>query len=84
VAGAAAAAGISVRTGYKWLARQRIGGRSALEDRASTPHRQPRRTPDAQVQAILAARQARLTAWAIAVRLQIPHSTVRRSSRGTD
>jgi transposase InsO family protein len=76
VATAANAAGISTRTAYKWLARQRTGGRSALEDRPSTPHRQPRRTPEAQVQAILAARQARLTGWAIAVRVQVPRSTV--------
>lgn len=76
VTAAADAAGISVRTAYKWLARQRAGGRAALEDRPSTPHRQPRRTSTWQVDAILAARQARLTAWAIAVRLQIPRSTV--------
>lgn len=75
-AAAADAAGVSLRTAYKWLARQRAGGRGALEDRASTPHRQPRRTTAAQVEAILTARQARLTAWAIAVRLQIPRSTV--------
>jgi len=73
---AAEAAGISVRTTYKWLARARVGGRAALEDRPSTPHRQPRRTSEAQVAAIVAARQARLTGWAIAVRLQIPRSTV--------
>src|SRR6185369_3998922 len=41
---AAASAGISVRSAYKWLARYRIGGTPALEDRESTPHRQPRRT----------------------------------------
>ena len=76
VASAASAAGISTRTAYKWLARRRTGGRAALEDRSSAPHRQPRRTSEAQVQAILAARQARLTAWVIAVRLQIPRSTV--------
>ena len=29
---AAAAAGISVRTTYKWLRRHRLGGRPALED----------------------------------------------------
>ncbi|MGH6949969.1 MAG: IS481 family transposase, partial [Vitreimonas sp.] len=42
----------------------------------SQPHRQPRRTPAATVAAIIAARQARLTAWAIAVKLQVPRSTV--------
>jgi transposase InsO family protein len=76
VVAAADAAGISVRTAYKWLARQRAGGQAALEDRSSSPHRQPRRTTAAHVEAILAARHERLTAWAIAVRLQIPRSTV--------
>ena len=76
VATAAAAAGIAIRTAYKWLARHRQGGAAALADRSSQPHRQPRRTPAASVSAIVAARQARLTAWAIAVRLQIPRSTV--------
>ena len=41
---AAAAAGVSVRTTYKWLRRHRLGGRPALEDASSRPHRQPRRT----------------------------------------
>jgi hypothetical protein len=41
-----------------------------LEDARSTPHRQPRRTPDPVIAAIVAARQQRLTGWAIAVRLQ--------------
>ena len=44
---AAAAAGISVRTTYKWLRRHRLGGRPALEDASSRPHRQPRRTAPA-------------------------------------
>jgi transposase InsO family protein len=73
---AAVAAGISVRTTYKWLRRHRLGGRPALEDGSSRPHSQPRRTPPTRVAAIVAARQQRLTAWAIAVRLQIPRSTV--------
>lgn len=73
---AAAAAGISIRTGYKWLRRFRLEGRIGLEDRSSRPHGQPRRTPPAVVTAIVAARRERLTAWAIAVRLQIPRSTV--------
>jgi transposase InsO family protein len=73
---AAEAAGISVRTAYKWLARYRTGGTAALEDRSSAPHRQPRRTAAAVQAQIIAARHARLTGWAIAVRLQIPRSTV--------
>jgi transposase InsO family protein len=73
---AAAAAGISVRSTYKWLARYREGGRAALQDRPSTPHRQPHRTKPAVTARILAARATRQTAWAIAVRLQVPRSTV--------
>ena len=76
VATAAAAAGIASRTAYKWLARHRLGGAAALEDRSSQPHRQPTRTPAAVVSAIVAARHERLTGWAIAVRLQVPRSTV--------
>ena len=73
---AAAAAGVSVRTTYKWLRRHRLGGRPALEDASSRPHRQPRRTPSMTVAAIVAARHERRTAWAIATRLQVPRSTV--------
>jgi transposase len=73
---AADAAGISVRSAYKWLARYRAGGASALEDRASTPHHQPRRTTAAVTARIMAARYERRTAWAIAVQLQVPRSTV--------
>src|SRR6476646_9290474 len=73
---AAEAAGISVRTTYKWLRRFRAGGAAALEDAPSTPHRQPRRTPDLMLARVVAERQQRLTAWAIAVRLQLPRSTV--------
>src|SRR5215831_17408329 len=73
---AAAAAGISVRTTYKWLRRHRLGERSALEDASSRPHRQPRRTTPAVTARIVAARYERRTAWAIAVQLQVPRSTV--------
>jgi len=73
---AATAAGVSLRTTYKWLARHRVGGRLALEDRPSTPHHQPRRTPTDLTARILAARYERRTAWAIAVQLQVPRSTV--------
>lgn len=73
---AAAAAGISVRTAYKWLRRHRLGGRPALEDASSCPRQQPRRTPPAVTARIVAARYARRSAWAIAVQLQVPRSTV--------
>jgi transposase InsO family protein len=75
---AATAAGVSVRTTYKWLRRYRLGGRPALEDRSSRPHRSPRQTAPAQIAAIVTSRHARLTAWAIAVRTQVPRSTVAR------
>jgi transposase InsO family protein len=73
---AAEAAGISVRSAYKWLARHRRGGAASLEDRPSTPRRCPRRTSADVTARIVAARHARRTAWAIAVQLQIPRSTV--------
>ena len=70
---AAHSQGISVRTAYKWLRR---GRDAALDDRPSTPHHQPRRTSAVRTAAIIAARYEGLAAWAIAVRLQIPRSTV--------
>ena len=50
--------------------------RPALEDASSRPHRQPRRTSADDGAAIVAARYERRTAWAIAVQLQVPRSTV--------
>jgi transposase InsO family protein len=73
---AAAAAGVSVRTTYKWLRRHRLGGLPGLEDVSSRPHGHPRRTAPTTIAAIIAARHTRLTAWAIAIRLQVPRSTV--------
>jgi transposase InsO family protein len=76
VAAAATAQSISRRTAYKWLRRHRRG--QSLEDAPAVPHRQPRRTPAPVVAAILSLRQQRWTAWQIAVRLQVPRSTVAR------
>jgi transposase InsO family protein len=73
---AALAAGVSRRTVAKWLARHRAGGIAALEDRSSRPHDVPRRTSATQIASITALRRERLTAWAIAVRVQVPRSTV--------
>jgi transposase InsO family protein len=78
VATAAAAAGVTRRTAAKWLARHRTGGKPALEDRSSRPHRSPRQTQAGHIAAIVALRQARLTAWAIGGRIQVPRSTVAR------
>jgi transposase InsO family protein len=71
---AAEAAGVSVRTVAKWLARDR----TALADRSSRPHQQPRRTPAMHEAAIVALRRTRATAWQISRALKMPRSTVTR------
>lgn len=76
VAAAAQAAGISVRTAYKWLARFRAGGEAALHDASSAPARKPRATAAETVSAIEALRRQRLSGPAIARRLGLPRSTV--------
>ena len=45
VVDAAAAAGVSPRTAYTWLARYRDGGEPALHDRSSAPARSPHQLP---------------------------------------
>ena len=72
---AAAAAGCSVRTAAKWLARYRAGD-LVLRDRSSRPRRSPRRLPQRRVHAIMALRRLRLTAAEIAEVLALPLSTV--------
>lgn len=49
-----AAAGISPKTGYKWLARYRDGGTAALADQSRQPRHSPRRSDEALEQSILA------------------------------
>jgi transposase InsO family protein len=73
---AAQAAGISVRTGWRWIARFRQGGSEALFDRRSTPHRIARRTASSRVARIERLRRQRRTAAAIAQHLGMPRSTV--------
>jgi transposase InsO family protein len=73
---AALAAGVSVRTAYKWLARHRAGGEGALRDRSSAPARSPRRLPAEVTAAIERLRRHRLTGPQIARRLGRPCSTV--------
>jgi len=69
------AAGISVRTGYRWLRRFREGDRD-LGDRSSRPHRIPRRTSPARERKIERLRRRRWTAAAISRRLGMARSTV--------
>jgi len=63
-------AGISRKTGYKWLARHREGGPGGLEARSSAPHRRPNGVAPEVVERVLAARAAhptwgpkKLVAW---------------------
>ena len=76
VASAAEAAGVSVRTAYKWLARYRAGGEAMLADRSSTPARTPHATPAATVAAVEALRRRRMSGPAIARDLGLARSTV--------
>ena len=76
VAKAAEAAGVSVRTAYKWLARYRAGGEAALADRSSAPARCRHRLPAETVAEIERLRRQRLTGPQIAARLAMPRSTV--------
>jgi transposase InsO family protein len=71
---AAEAAGISVRTAYRWLARHRNG--EALTDRSSAPRDCPHRLAGAMVDEISRLRRERLTGPAIARRLGLARSTV--------
>lgn len=75
---AAEAAGISVRSAYKWLRRFRDGGSTSLRDRSSRPHRSPRAVPLKRRQVILRLRQHRMTSAQIAARLKMPRSTIAR------
>src|SRR5512144_2698851 len=68
---AAEAAGVSVRTVAKWLAREA----TTLADRSSRPHRQPRRVPVRLERAIVRLRRTRATAWQISRALRVPRST---------
>jgi transposase InsO family protein len=74
---AARAAGVSVRTAYKWLARFRSDGVAGLRDRSSRPRRMPRSTPsDWQDQVLSLRREHRMASPAISRQLRLPHSTV--------
>jgi transposase InsO family protein len=73
---AATAAGVSVRTVAKWVARFRGQGVSGLGDGSSRPRRQPGATPPRTIRAIVRLRQLGLPAWQIARRVGRPRSTV--------
>jgi transposase InsO family protein len=75
-AAAAAAAGVSERTVYRWLGRWRAEGEQGLLDRSCRPHRSPRQLPGTKVSAIRSLRQLRMTAAQIAEVLGLALSTV--------
>lgn len=78
---AAHAAGVSVRTAYKWLRRFREEGPAGLQDRSSAPSRCPHATPPEQVELAIALRRARHTYHQIAEALSIAPSTIARLLR---
>jgi transposase-like protein len=78
VSQAAAAAGLSRRSAFKWLRRYREQGTAGLADRSSRPQRMPRVTPAEWQHLILELRQTRMTGARIAAQLQRPRSTVAR------
>jgi transposase InsO family protein len=73
---AAAAAGISVRTARKWLARWRTEGEAGLVDRSSAPKTVANKTDEARIGCIAALRRLRMTGPEIAETLQMALSTV--------
>lgn len=78
---AAHAAGVSVRTAYKWLARFRQEGVAGLADRSSRPNHCPHATSQAIVEQVLDQRRARQTYRQIAAQLTLSPSTIARLLR---
>lgn len=78
VAKAAAAAGISERSAYKWLARHRQEGAAGLVDRSSRPRSSPRRLPEEWRQVMLELRAGWMPGRRIAGQMRVPYATVAR------
>jgi transposase InsO family protein len=77
----AAQAGISLRTAYKWLARYRSGGATALADRRSVRRTQRRTLGPQQLQHAVNLRHQRCTIRRIAKVVGSPLSTVARAMK---
>src|SRR5690606_17165118 len=75
---AAHAAGVSVRTAYKWLRRFREEGWAGLADRSSRPHRCPHATPPSVAAEVTALRRQRQTYRQISLALPVGLSTIAR------
>ena len=78
---AAHAAGVSVRTAYKWLKRFKEEGAEGLTDRTSRPHDCPHATPQHVVDQVIAQRRSRHTYRQIAEQLPVAPSTIARLLR---
>ncbi len=78
---AAQAAGVSVRTAYKWLRRFREEGAAGLADRSSRPHGCPHATPQVIADQVLERRRSRQTYRQIAGELPVAPSTIARLLR---
>jgi transposase InsO family protein len=72
----ALAAGVSIRTVYKWLARYRNEGPAGLLDRPSVARARPHALPHTWIDLIRTLRQARHVAHSIARQLHLARSTV--------
>lgn len=70
------AAGVSVRTGWRWIKRWREEGEAGLVDRRCVPRRMPQRTSTVRTRRIEKLRRQGRTAAAIAQRLGMARSTV--------
>ena len=78
---AAHAAGVSVRTAYKWLKRFKTVGIEGLVDRGSRPHHCPHATASSLVEQVLERRRSRQIYRHIAQDLAVPPSTIARLLR---
>lgn len=78
---AAHAAGVSVRTAYKWLKRFREEGSEGLADRSSRPHGCPHATAHGVVDQLIERRRMRQTYRQIAQELGVAASTTARLLR---
>ena len=78
VADASMAAGVSKRTGYKWLARFKAEGPAGLADRSSRPQRCPRALTPQQQRQLEELRRQRWPLWRIALQARRGMGTVSR------
>lgn len=74
----AQAAGVSVRTVYKWLNRYLAEGEAGLYNRSSRPHLSPSVTPEAVAQQVIELRRCRMTYRQISRQVGLSAGTIGR------